>query len=133
MPRKEQPRETVRRFPDWLTELNGAGDPSRVWIDHADSGTNTRAAKAIDAGFTSGTWVVRLTLPEDLREVTDDTHPALIVIGLADAASRLDEKLREAVGLCREFDLTWDTIGRALGVTRQAAQQRFGKRRRPAR
>lgn len=125
MPRPRPPRAPA--FPDWLWELNGAGDPRQVWIDSADSGKRRKNAPQFDASFESGTWVIRLTLPEDLGEVADDMHPALIAMGLANAARRLDAKLHEAVGLCRERGLTWDRIGGALGVTRQAAQQRFGK------
>ena len=114
-------------LPEWAWELNGAGDPRRVWIDHADSGKGRKGAPEIDAGFESGTWVIRLTLPERLGEVTDAVHPALIAMGLADAAQRLEAKLHEAVDLCRARGLTWERIGLAIGVTRQAAQQRFGK------
>ena len=126
----EKKRVTVPRpIREWKWELNGAGDPSRIWIDQADSGLESRARYAIDAGFETGTWVLRLTLPNDLGEVKDVTDPALIAMGLAGAAKRLEEKLHEAVGLCREQGRTWEVIGLAMGVSRQAAQQRFGSRR----
>lgn len=114
-------------FPEWHWELNGAGDPRQVWIDSADSGKRRKNAPEFDAGFESGTWVLRLTLPEDLGEVKDEMHPALIAMGLANAARRLETKLHEGVGMCRARGLTWERIGLAMGVTRQAAQQRFGK------
>lgn len=34
--------------------------------------------------------------------------------------------LETAVRLARERGMTWDEVGKWLGVTRQAAQQRFG-------
>lgn len=111
--------------PEWMWELNGAGDPGALWIDHVKSDTKERAAHRIDAGFLSGTWAVRLNLPDDLDEVSEEMHPAFIVMGLADTAIRLEEKLREAVRLCRDRGLPWETIGQALGVTRQAAWRRF--------
>jgi DNA-directed RNA polymerase specialized sigma24 family protein len=117
-------RVALSRVAGWQWELNGAGDPSRVWIDHRDSGQER--TKPIDAGFTTGTWVMRLTLPSDLSEVSDASHPMLITLGLADAAKRLDEKLTEAVGLCRERGLSWAQIAPALGVSKQAAWRRFG-------
>lgn len=40
----------------------------------------------------------------------------------------LDEALATAVGNLREQGATWEDIGRALGVTRQAAQARWGAR-----
>lgn len=69
---------------------------------------------------------MRLTLPNDLDEVSDGMHPGLIAMGLADAGTRLEEKLYEAVRLCRERGLSWADIGSALGVSRQAAWRRFG-------
>jgi len=108
-----------------MWELNGAGDPAAIWVDHRDSGSRRRASHAIDAGFASGTWVVRLTLPEQLGEVTDAMHPAFIAMGLADAKRRVDAKLDEAVALCRERELSWEKIASALGVTRQAAWRKY--------
>ena len=110
---------------DWQWELNGAGDPSRIWIDHRDSGRE-RAGFAIDAGFESGTWVIRITLPNDLEEIASGFSPAFVLMGLSDVGRRLEEKTAEAVRSCRQHGLSWDTIGAALGVTRQSAWRRFG-------
>ena len=44
------------------------------------------------------------------------------------ARVRLEEmSVREGVQRLREAAVTWETIGRALGVTKQAAQQRYGR------
>lgn len=40
-----------------------------------------------------------------------------------------DALLRQAVGAARADGWTWDRIGQVLGITRQAAYQRFGKER----
>lgn len=43
-----------------------------------------------------------------------------------DAAVRLEEVTRRFAARARAGGLSWSTIGAALGITRQAAQQRFG-------
>lgn len=57
--------------------------------------------------------------------MTDDQLLALISIqgqALADAR----DSLRSMVASARRAGVTWDQIGRALGITRQGAQSRFG-------
>lgn len=39
----------------------------------------------------------------------------------------LDEATSELVRNAREAGATWEQVGKALGITRQAAQMRFGK------
>ena len=59
--------------------------------------------------------------------VTDDLR------GVAEAAQtvRTDEaRLREAVELARTHDRSWNQIAVALGVSRQAARQRFADKAR---
>lgn len=46
---------------------------------------------------------------------------------LAEVARAADEALRVAVAGAREQGLSWTVIGEQFGITRQAAQQRFGK------
>src|SRR5690625_5056243 len=43
------------------------------------------------------------------------------------AHGRLGEMLREAVASARAAGHSWEAIGRTLGMSRQAAQQRFGR------
>jgi hypothetical protein len=48
--------------------------------------------------------------------------------GIADAAQTLREdeaRLREAVEIARAHGRSWNQVGVALGVSRQAARQRF--------
>jgi len=55
-------------------------------------------------------------------EVTDDLRQ----VAAASEAVRGDEaRLREAVQLARAHDRSWNQIAVALGVSRQAARQRF--------
>ncbi len=48
------------------------------------------------------------------------------VTGLAQASRRVDEALRLAVVAQRQAGRSWGDIGSSLGVSRQAAQQRYG-------
>lgn len=68
-----------------------------------------------------------LGAPEGLAESLEhDAHGYLRLVDAsrvgAEEASRL---LREAVQGARAAGHSWDTVGRVLGVSRQAAQQRF--------
>jgi hypothetical protein len=62
--------------------------------------------------------------PADAR---DATHMRRIIAAAA-ALQDAEEELRSAVAAARDAGDTWDMIGVALGVTRQAAFQRFGQK-----
>jgi ClpX C4-type zinc finger protein len=47
----------------------------------------------------------------------------------ATAVTAVDETLRQHVDLLRQRGLTWERIGAALGISRQAAWERFGSGR----
>jgi hypothetical protein len=49
---------------------------------------------------------------------------------VASARRELDRMEFEAVQTVREAGATWEEIGDALGISRQAARQRFGQPRR---
>ena len=53
----------------------------------------------------------------------DQLHDIEAALGAFDAA---DERLHEAVRAARAADYSWAAIGAVLGVSKQAAQQRFG-------
>ena len=57
----------------------------------------------------------------------DPTPPALLhALGqLADLGERVEWAMLSVVGEARAAGVTWAAIGEALGVTKQAAQQRF--------
>jgi hypothetical protein len=51
--------------------------------------------------------------------------PLKAVAGISKGIANLEETLRQAVAIAREQGRTWDDIGRSLGVSRQAAWERF--------
>ncbi|MEJ6537445.1 MAG: hypothetical protein QNL98_09465 [Mycobacterium sp.] len=61
--------------------------------------------------------------PADARDATNIRR----IIAANEALSAADDELRAAVVSARAAGDTWDAIGVALGTSRQAAYQRFGK------
>jgi hypothetical protein len=58
--------------------------------------------------------------------VAAEPEPLLAAMGqLAELGERIDWALLSLVGEARTFGVSWQAIGNALGVTKQAAQQRF--------
>lgn len=49
------------------------------------------------------------------------------IIAAASGVSAAEETLRDAVRAARTAGESWTVIGAALGVSKQAAQQRFGR------
>ncbi|MGM0385467.1 MAG: hypothetical protein ACQERF_05740 [Actinomycetota bacterium] len=78
---------------------------------------------------------IRATDPDrsGLDELNPETHPARDAVHfrriVAARANLLaaEEELRAAVEASREAGDSWIVIGAALGISRQAAQQRFGR------
>ena len=66
------------------------------------------------------------SIEPDPADARDATHIRRI-IAANEALSAADEELRAAVSSARAAGDTWDSIGVALGTSRQAAYQRFGK------
>lgn len=55
---------------------------------------------------------------------------AMILDDLDRIRSLLDSVEHEVVSLMRDKGETWESIGETIGISRQAARQRFGKLRR---
>jgi hypothetical protein len=67
---------------------------------------------------------VRRVLRAYARRVADgDLEALLLMFGLA---AEIDDAITEAVKGLRTFGYSWAEIGSRLGITRQAAQQRWG-------
>lgn len=69
---------------------------------------------------------------DGLDQLNPETHPARDaasfrrIIAARRAVDDADRSLHDAVQAAREAGDSWTVIGAALGVTRQAAQKRFG-------
>ena len=66
------------------------------------------------------------SIEPDSADARDATHIRRI-IAANEALHAADDELRAAVASARAAGDTWDAIGVALGTSRQAAYQRFGK------
>jgi hypothetical protein len=73
-----------------------------------------------------------LTGPDDLRaDLEHDPESYLRLVAAARiGAEETSRLLREAIGGARSAGHSWDALGRLLGVSRQAVQQRFAPGRR---
>lgn len=58
----------------------------------------------------------------------EDVSDLRAVAGAVDAVQADQARLREAVGVARLNGRSWGEIGIALGVSRQAARERFSER-----
>lgn len=85
----------------------------------------TRDTK-IDEAAAAQEWLDQLD-PNDPGVKVRDGRWLRQVREAADAAASAEDALRAAVAEARERGEPWGTIGMVLGVSRQAAQQRFGK------
>jgi hypothetical protein len=63
---------------------------------------------------------VTLTLSGDWKD-----DPLRVISGISEGAKALTKWQRKAVNIARQQGLTWDEIGDAAGVSRQAAWERF--------
>lgn len=78
-----------------------------------------------------------ITKVNDIETTLDDLNPATMqsrdavhfrrIIAAREGVACADRELREAVASARAAGDSWFTIGMALGVSKQAAQKRFGK------
>ena len=65
---------------------------------------------------------VTLTVDGDWR-----ADPLKLIAGIREGSRSLERWQRKAVKAARKRGLSWDEIGAAYGVSRQAAWERFGK------
>ena len=61
-----------------------------------------------------------------LRTDPNDATPATILASYAEYARHVETELRHQVAIARSMGMSWTEIGNVFGVTKQAAQQRYG-------
>ena len=98
-------------LPDWMKELKG--------FDLMVAGASSEGASDDDM------WRISLTLPKDLTALTEHVDPLLTVVVLVWTIGGIEEKIGEVVRFCRAQGRSWTQIGEALGMSKQAAWERF--------
>jgi hypothetical protein len=83
--------------------------------------SETRAQRAAALG----TWADTID-PDDL--VVADTSALRVIAELAERRDALDSDLAEAIRSARSAHRSWSEIGAMLGVSKQAAQRKYGKK-----
>ena len=102
----------VDELPEWLHELPGAD----FWLP---------MLRDAEPPGTQGDWRVEVTIPEDLAGLAEVFDPLVVLASLAFVAARIEDKMIDVVAVCREAGKPWTKIGEALGMTKQAAWERF--------
>jgi hypothetical protein len=108
---------------------------SRPWARVATPPEEDLAARRVYGGFfmsdgrlfdVDNRAVCRTTLAEWRQHIEPDGLLALIG-DLTEQRRQLDERLARLVAQAREVGVTWEDIGRAAGVTRQSAHERWSR------
>lgn len=74
--------------------------------------------------MTNETAPVRISVTLDI-DGDIESDPLKVVGGIGKGMKALDVHLSSAVSEARRQDITWQQIGDALGISRQAAWERF--------
>ncbi len=84
-----------------------------------DAVTKTRAERAADLEA----WADRVSV-SDLHEA--DTQGLRAIAQLAEQRDHVEDELTAAVRAARQANRSWSEIGAMLGVSKQAAQRKYG-------
>jgi len=106
--------KAIEELPEWVAELKGYEVVVPALPDRAEHDPAARTA-----------WQVSMALPLDASSATDDIDPLVMLVMLAYGRARVEDKIFEVVRVCRESGKSWTQIGEILGVTKQAAWERF--------
>ena len=96
-------------FPEWMRELKGF-----------DALEMSQEGQSDDE-----TWRFSLTLPTDIGSISEQLDPLIILAVLVASIGGIEDKIGDVVRFCRTQDRSWTQIGEALGMSKQAAWERF--------
>lgn len=99
-------------LPDWMRPLRGFELITNQWRDNAEGNPNAQ-------------WHVGVTGARDPSTDLDKVDPIVMLVGLAFAVARIEDRMVQVVGLCRTEGKSWTQIGEALGMTKQSAWERY--------
>jgi hypothetical protein len=111
--RRTHPK-AVEDLPAWLRDLKGYDVIVPELRDRAEADPKANVA-----------WQVNMALPPDVATATKDIDPLVMLVMLAFGRARIDDKMLEVVRACRDDGKSWTQIGEILGVSKQAAWERF--------
>jgi hypothetical protein len=109
--------------PEWLAQLRGIEHFRSRPTEHG--WTAKPEGMTEDIEFPGGTWRVVMLMPADLSITEGFVDPLVLLIVVANGAAKVDDKIQELVAHCRSTGKSWTQIGQALGMTKQAAWERF--------
>lgn len=107
-------------LPDWAKTLRGA--------ERFRPRSKRSASGMTDVGWAEGAGplqTIQVSLPTNLRRWADDVDPLLPTLVVAETLRVLEDKLAEIVTVARERGHSWAEIAQALGVSKQAAWERY--------
>ncbi|HEU5033770.1 MAG TPA: hypothetical protein VFT62_03325 [Mycobacteriales bacterium] len=106
-------------------QVSGAGDARWPYPSYADRSW-LGGERGPDRELAAVVHALRATVSEAGGRAGNDPDDLSQALGhLAAIGERVDWALLSLVGEARARGMTWQAIGAALGVTKQAAQQRF--------
>jgi hypothetical protein len=115
-------------IPEWFRTLRGF-DRLTITPDPKGEGHGFSVKDGLpdDLSLPGGLWELGpLKIPNDLELLDAADIDPLIPLGfLSLAASMIDDKTGELVAYCRDRGKSWTQIGAALGMSKQAAWERF--------
>jgi hypothetical protein len=121
--RKKGPARRFEELPAWMHQLKGYN--TIAVQDDGDNQSLGPEGVTVDTEFKSGTWRIAIAGAVDPRESAATVDPILMLAILANAAEEVDAKVTELARFCRTEGKTWTQIGEALGMSKQAAWERF--------
>jgi hypothetical protein len=104
---------TDRTFKVTADESSFAGDALRKLAEYLGG-----------EGVPHEDWWVKIDFGRGPESTAD---PRLVLKGLGQIRAALERELRQATYVARKAGLSWSAIGEQLAVSKQAAQQRYGR------